>query len=670
MTGTVTLYSQTHFNGVDIPAGPEVLQYAPVVSILNDVYFERMDVDLNHIDLKIQYSSVRDVDYIKLHNNQDNIDFYYRAIPTALAKGTTRMLLKLDALMTLGGAMHVNYISGWQERGHIKKSDDVLFGNLAAENWVPSQQLVCANVSDIKSILTGKILVDGSSESPHDLDTDLSVVVSNVNIADLGKQPSLTIDVIEGIATGSVDPNMYLPAITTIPDGYETEFKIFDMTSAPYTEHAFSLPNTGAFYSAGCTYYNALSNNTRKGLEKLYSVGQLQLQASYQIPKEYITICNLEDDTDKAGLIQNIRGIDYVSGLSSMPYEYTIPNYTIKNKKCFATYRTYTIASLATGDMITKQPQDIYQPNTTYPSAKLWSDPCSTGKPYCRFSYIKNSPVIWQDVVHGMQWQSSQIVIEGASGSVWNSINTAFSNQRLQQAINLNWYQNSIAEANYQLRTADIYNSGLTNVKKGVAETYFSALPSESSSVSNGGLSGTETTNYSFPTKLTGGILNTRLSSATAQNALQALQLEEQSSLANAQFRNGELVQEINQNEIGLLKNNNVIAPSVAFTPEQNLGLYGYNYFVGYEVRKTDEDLKSEDMYYQRYGYNGLHRPLTQQCFKEREYYNFVQAFDVNLKPVNGISLGARVEAAAIAQLNGGVRVWRILPDPAAYETN
>ena len=123
-----------------------------------------------------------------------------------------------------------------------------------------------------------------------------------------------------------------------------------------------------------------------------------------------------------------------------------------------------------------------------------------------------------------------------------------------------------------------------------------------------------------------------------------------------------------NENQVGLLKANGIIAPTSIFTPEPNLAMYGYNKFVLYETRKSNVDLRSEDMYYQRYGYNGIHRPLTKACFNCRQYYTYVQAFDVNIKTT--LSIGMRIKSKAIEQLNNGVRVWKVLPDAQYYETN
>ena len=130
--------------------------------------------------------------------------------------------------------------------------------------------------------------------------------------------------------------------------------------------------------------------------------------------------------------------------------------------------------------------------------------------------------------------------------------------------------------------------------------------------------------------------------------------------------RGSEQNQRVNENYTTLLKNNNVVAPTVSFSPVQNLGLYGYNYFVVYETRMQDEDIIAFDKYLQRYGINGLHRPLTKQCFNERQYYNYVQAFDINIKS----NFGKRVREAAISQLNNGVRTQKVLPDASYYELN
>lgn len=125
--------------------------------------------------------------------------------------------------------------------------------------------------------------------------------------------------------------------------------------------------------------------------------------------------------------------------------------------------------------------------------------------------------------------------------------------------------------------------------------------------------------------------------------------------------------QEINQTTVGELQSRNVVAPSVMFSPEINLGLYGYNKFGYYETCMHPDDMLEADRYFQRFGYSGLHKPLTAAVFNTRQYYNFVQAFGISIKTQG---YGMRIRERAVAQLNSGVRVWHVLPDSSYYDLN
>lgn len=633
MNASVTVYFNTGFNGIDIPASPAVLANASK-QVFSDVYFVREDIDKPSIRVKASYDTLSAVDYCKISTTGG--DRYFFASPSALAKGVTLLTLDLDALLTMGGASNLTYISGWQERGHISKNDDELFGNIATEDWVPSQPLENKNMQAITVTSTAT--------------RDLDIVMSNVDISALGVT-NITQDVIEGIAQGTVDPVMYFPMITTVSQS--TGFYIYDFTES--NEKSFTLPNTGAF--------DPTVLNVKQGIQKLFSCGQLQLQASYQIPKEYVS----GSFGVQAGQYTNIHGIHGENLISRVPFEYSISGYTPKNKKVFATYRNIALVNLGSGDMSIKEPAEIYDGSASAPSVRIWSDVSSTGKPYARFKYIKGNPVQYADCVRGLQWANSQIVLEGASGSVWNSINNAFANQQLQRQQSMNLFNQSVGLQQGQIEAQKMAISAYGSAAQGgigILDAIMSPIP----------MTGGKTPMVDYNAMGNRAIGGLRQGASMIQDA--AMLQQNLASLNNSMnalqsrtaMENQNIQNQINQNSVGLIRSNNVVAPSVYFTPEQNLGLYGYNRFVIYEVRKSDDDLKSEDMYYQRYGYNGLHRPLTQQCFNERQYYCFVQAFDVNLKGAQ--EFGLRVRSKAIAQLNKGVRVWKVLPDAAYYETN
>lgn len=640
MNGSITVYFNTGFNGIDIPAEPSVLASASKKTYA-DVYFIREDIDKPAIRIKDSYENLCAVDYCEITTTNNTC--YYFASPSAISKGVTMLALDLDALLTMGGAKNLTYISGWQERGHIKKTDDVLFGNVAAEEWIPSQPLKNANMTKVQA---------NASQAAN----DLHIITTNVDLATLS---TLNIDeqeVIKGVESGTA--RMYFPHI---PAAGSTNYSMWDFDDNAL--HTFAIPQTRAYAVKDFTRSgNPDITRVKQALEKLYSCGQLQLQNSYILPKEFVSAWSLSSLTGDMGGITGFHG-DH--SLSNMPYEYSITGYTVKNKKVFATYRQYALACVGSGDMIIKEAADLYKTQDSNPTVNMWADPCSTGKPYARFAYIKGAPVQFTDCVKGLQWANNQLVMEGASGSLWNSIDNAFTNQRLQRQQSENLFNSSVAVQQAELRAQGIKNDihrGSFSGAMGVLGGALSEGP-----VSNWGSFGKAAAN----TVVSGSkyLQDQYYNNQSAMLQLQQLQNDINATTSRAEMANNSLQNEINQNNIGLIKSNQIVAPSVSFTPEQNLGLYGYNYFVAFEIRKSDDDLKSEDMYYQRYGYNGLHRPLTGQCFNERTYYNYVQAFDVNLKaPVK--EFGIRVRTKAIAQLNKGVRVWKVLPDASYYDSN
>lgn len=617
MQAYVKVYFNTGFNVVDIPADATVLQTATSTTYQNP-FFIREDIDKPSIRINDSYENLCAVDYCEITTTRGTS--YYFAEPKALAKGVTLLSLDRDALLTMGGVANLDYISGWQERGHISKADDTLFGNIAAEDWIPSQPLITKNMTTLK--LTS------------DIQDDLDVVISNIDISALGIDGSLDEQsIISGIDSGG-NPVMYFPSIKAAAT--HTGFFMHDFSQN--TDVPFTIPNTAA--------YDASVTTVRNGLQKLYSCGQLQLQGSYKIPKEYIKATVPASD----GRITNITGNYGTLTLSGLPFQYVEGGYTPKNKKVFSTFRTYSIVNVGSGDMSCKAPEDIYNGSALAPAVQLWADMCSTGKPYARFSYIKGSPIQFSDCVRGLQWANSQLVMEGASGSLWNSIDNAFQNRSIESEKAFSTYARQIGMKQTEIAGAQ---ARLSNPGSMVDQS--SMLGTIAASLVNA------TVNR------TGVVAGAK---GVASGALNLMSLQNQENLNAGQYalQQRQMEQQINQNNIGLIKSNQVVAPSVSFTPEQNLGLYGYNYFVVYETRKSLADLKSEDMYYQKYGYNGLHRPLTAQCFNERQYYCYVQAFDVNLK--GNDAFGIRVRNKAISQLNGGVRVWKVLPDASYYDLN
>lgn len=650
----LTAYFNTGFNGVDIPADASVLETA-TKRVYNDNYFLREDIDKPFIKVNDTYANLRDCDYVKLTpktGNTGGVTCYFFCVPTADAHGTTILALELDALLTMGGAKNLTYISGWQERGHIAKSEDELFSNIAPESFAPRKPLI---------VRGGEIDLDTTNHYSN----DVSLIVSTVDLTDTATGDQ--VDVITGV-DGLGDEKMYFPQIKVNPDTLKTSFRevtnwVISGNTETWTLDEYNLPSTTAFL-----YSNA---DVKNGLKALYSAGQLSLMAAYIIPKEFLPSTPYVIFSAHAGKLQSVNGIyqKVAPSDTDFVFEFDIPNYTVKNKKALALFHEYMIANIASGGSITKDAHDLYKTGDSAPKIFIWADPSPNGKPMARFSYEKDATNIFSDVVFGAPWYQQQLVFEGASGSLWNSINAAFANGNLSRNLQENKLLQQFTNEQYGRDLARLdYNSRFAFTGAAI-DTAFGAAKGGAGLFSNimgGDVGGAISSGLDMAQGAINGARN--MANIASQYAMNKADVDAQNAYnrANQALAQSAINQAINENKVGLLKNNSIVSPTVLFTPTDNLSLYGLNKFKAYHITMDDDDIKEFDSYLQRYGYNGIHRPLTKECFNTRQYYSYVQAFDVNIKS----SFGLRIRQKAISQLNGGVRVWKVLPDAQYYETN
>ena len=291
-------------------------------------------------------------------------------------------------------------------------------------------------------------------------------------------------------------------------------------------------------------------------------------------------------------------------------------------------YRKFVLYNIASGNIISKDAEEIYKSGMTEPSVYLWSDPSPLGKPYARFTYQNSSNYAYDSACQGSQWCTNQIALEGASGSFWNNIDLSIQSQ--SRGIDL---------YNYETKAINFGRQQLNNIVN-AAETG-AAVAGPMGAAINIARAGFEFGAESLP----GGEVWNQLREANTFDAKQRIKKNE----ANAEFLQSQLQ-----------------APSTSFTPQPSLALYGMNKFILQEIRPSDKSLKIFDNYFQRFGYSKINIPLTKECFNKRDYYCYVKAVNVSINS----NFGMRIRQAAVSQLNDGVRVWKVLPDAKYYEMN
>lgn len=108
----------------------------------------------------------------------------------------------------------------------------------------------------------------------------------------------------------------------------------------------------------------------------------------------------------------------------------------------------------------------------------------------------------------------------------------------------------------------------------------------------------------------------------------------------------------------------NIRVPEINFPRDESIQNFIGNSFFIYRVRLANYDALRLDRFFTMYGY-ATEKPLERSDFTNRRFFNFVQATGVNIK----VNKGMRFRAGACAQLEQGVRVWHVLPDPSYYST-
>ena len=273
-----------------------------------------------------------------------------------------------------------------------------------------------------------------------------------------------------------------------------------------------------------------------------------------------------------------------------------------------------------------------------------WAIPTPGGSPLARFKKIKDHKYPYDKTVSGMPWLKKAVVMQGASGSMWNQINNAFAQQTQERAFAQNDKANLVQTERFLVRGA-----------QSAANLGLSAGKAVSSGVSLKNLfsGGSE------------GIENVR-SAVNAAADLASFGIDVQADYYSRQFRQQSLEQAENQINAGFAQQE-MKAPYTSFIPDLNVATFRPNTFGVYIVNTSAKDRERLKNYFRRYGYDGLYKPLTWDNIRVKENVNFIKAETVVLKHEY---YPMRVVRNAAAVLENGVFLWNKRPDQNLFANN
>lgn len=606
----VRLYSNTGFNGVNIPDSPALLNKCDYIDLDNPVMILQ-NRGLTEVIVKATWAQVENVDYVKIG------DWYY-SVPAGGAKmvsvDTCRLALISDPITSAHGFTVA-------ANGTVTTNFDILDGitqrcTVKSDAWgeytsidpliVPQRPL---NVVTMWGV-------------PNKSESDYIFLESTINVPAQGGDNAAT--TYTDKETGEVVTVPRTIAANDPESGSDcrTFFNIDGETVSDGTA-IFQVNDSTKPDGATVTAGQAIE----RGLQKAQALGIAQgsILNQWRVPGTFISQVNKQYSigNTKGNALQKIQAI---SGISGGSFSAGIsPDYaTVKNKRLlYGIYNKYGMITCA-GNSAEFSPEDLGGENT--PTVDFKADPRPNGKPYYRFHSINNNTDFWRNCLAGSEWENVPLVYQGAAGSALNRLN--FDNDRKIKSLDKSQY-----EENYAYKQIDTALNGLQNM---------------TSAASSGMLTG----------GVVGGILG-----ATASAFNTSWQMVE-NDVARNQYEQSYRAQKANELS-GLYQSTDVYAPSVNFPYNADiLRDVKNNGVLIYKYELNPADISRIDTLLTMYGYQTAER-LTPSNFGRRKHFDYVSCSTVS---ITGLPKWWCEEIAT--QLKVGVRVWHELPNTSAYSNN
>lgn len=553
-----------------------------------------------------------DDDFVDISSDPDNpqdvshdgaklyIAYYFVTGLEPIARNVTRMYLSIDYWLTCGGKNELIIESGHKIGGMVTDTEDASSYNLSP---VPIGLLEPLEV-------TSHAVIDaGWSASGN-----YNIITSAADLSQY--EPGTNVDAL--VALASTGQAVSFPKIQTTQ--HESRITLITPSASGDETGEISIHDYG--------FYNADNARVQHGLSVLYSAGQLELQDSYSIPRAFLSASE-----SASGVINDMRN---VVKTIACPVSPAIGAYPRKADYINAQYVLY---SLASGNMDIENVWDISDP-----TIMSWAIPTPTGSPIARFKGIKGHPYSYDRTVTGMPWLKKSVVMQGASGSLWNQISFNFAQQSNQIATARESNANKAWNASYDLRTT-----------KTLSDIGFSAAKTVSSlgSVQNLLQGGKDT-------------INAMQSAVNAGLQVAEQQTEWFAEKADRELRAQSLRQSQNQ-QVANYVQSEIKSPYIQFVPDLSVAMFKPNTFGVYIVNATAKDRERLRNYFLRYGYSGLYKPLTKPEIFVKQNVNYIVAEGVTLRHTY---YPMRIVNGAAQVLQDGLHLWACRPSMDAFKNN
>lgn len=385
--------------------------------------------------------------------------------------------------------------------------------------------------------------------------------------------------------------------------------------------------------TVGFGYYDADNATVKANIKFLRDLGiEGAILYSYVVPNNIVSIDSTTDPEAVYGHITEI-GTGIITAATSFDTTLTADYGNYNNKKTYTTYNKYVLQSVLSGDTQTYDVADIVDGQSI--NFNLMYDGQYGGRVYCYPLHYKGISQTTFNLIRGVKslpWKDYPIAFDTMSGSRW-------------------------AANDYALKYGDI-SRGFVGKAGGAI------LGGDPLSAAK-----------SFLTDLVGDSANTVVGLGTGLKAASRL-FNPNPNMLNQMYNDIESFNRsanLDTKQYNMAKARaeyeqaQVIAPDLTCSPALGLQNIWSSQFLLVHLMPTTADLERIDNYYTQYGYPQGNKIFNKSMLSGRQYFNYIEASDISIVRNGGAAdSGIAVRQTAEAQINAGVRIWHVLPQPVS----
>ena len=400
MAYSVTLYTNTGFDSMNLPDSPALLAGMSSISVpALDINQERF---LPSVKIRATWNQIKDADYCKIG------DFFYTIDNIFMSsQDVAELTLSPDFITSAGGPATLDILDGLTTRVHV--ADDT-FGLYNGEDPY-------MNPSYDMDIVTSIHQFSGTSKTF--VETTLDLQGLGLKLANGELEAWTAIDSITPVDPD--DPDAKSPAVTVPMAKYLDNQTTYETAFLGSNINLLDIKKQGLFEIRDDDPIVQNWKYTTDGIVVARSLGiEESISGQFSIPSDLVTVYHTSGVTFCDKLVGAGGSINGWS--SALRYEYGTAN----NKRVFyGSQSKYTLIS-TTGESISANAEEVYQTGTTAPVVNYVVDPRRTGKPYFRFAALNGNSErfdFFRGSIAGKSWDSVPLVLTDKSGSLLDRLN-------------------------------------------------------------------------------------------------------------------------------------------------------------------------------------------------------------------------------------------------------